>query len=1104
MAKEAEEIFQETNLDQTISATILETDGKKKLTKRFHAEGCEQYSRVKYFQHNEKTLGGFDDVASMLRELEKQPRKMIVMGSVKSEFKQQETILRRSNSKTDQPATIEDKGSHLLHFDVDDYERPNNLSWDNPEELARWTWEQVCNRLPSLKMTSVFWQASSSAGVPGKDHLAKFHFWMLADRPLYTHERKFLFETVGSDKQLASIAQPNYTASPIFDGVADPLEGKSRSGVLSGNKEFLATSLIAFPSKPKKKLGKTRKTKSSQDKALLSKQTQGAGDTTAKGYKILNAACERILKKGAGNTRIFNEAQAMGGHVAAGDIALDDALQQLCAAASETGYERFSVAVKNGLETGLGRPFSKGLKAEAEQPFFPASNLDRKQAISLHAKTIEEWGRQTKAWLSKTKKEMKRQGIEKPPRVLLSGAQGIGKTAALVGREGQSGFLHSTQGLVSVMLLPDHKKVPEALEDYNSNASTGAPPAIRLLGRDRTDPDIDDQSTKMCRAFPAAKQLAAHGVSVRANLCKKCPFNDVCGYLKQEKEIERHLKTNAGLVIFATHEFAYLPLPADAEPDLIVFDERPRDFAVEESHVSLGDLAEYLIPPSKASRSGGEPRNLEIGESFFAQEKAIQPVKDALFKVARIHPQSLSLEALRAEGVSSKLLSRAIESLKDFRSQNVRREVWKTLGGNERDAVPSDLASLSSRLTSLPANAARRLQFLFECLLPEVDGPHEFSASAFKSGADRDNTNRDPGFSAVRVRKLKHGLQIPFLHLDGTADHHLARVAFGDDLECHHYPVERNAHVTQVIGCNFAKRRLVEDSANWGRLTGKLKSENLALKGYLESVLDRYPEAAVFSNKSIIQSLSISDASRTGHYGALRGRNRWEGHNTVIVVGREQPSPQDVDIKARAYAAAAGDGFSSGEYRKVPRGIRLKKGAKSIEVFVHTDPWGDRILRQIREAEIEQAIDRIRLIHNQKQKSVFLLSPVVVDVTVDSIKKWGDFKKGGTRIERAIQEHGVLFLSPTDCARDMPDIWKSRQLASLDLKHASRMSKLPCKCILHGEFDEECPLALKFRLTTDAGKSGPVKKALVFTDFTEALRTIERLAGAKPIISSGP
>lgn len=343
--------------------------------------------------------------------------------------------------------------------------------------------------------------------------------------------------------------------------------------------------------------------------------------------------------------------------------------------------------------------------------------------------------------------------------------------------------------------------------------------------------------------------------------------------------------------------------------------------------------------------------------------------------------------------------------------------------------------------------------------------------------------------------QLKHGRDVPFLYLDGTADAAIARLAFGCDLVCRRHPVERKAEVTQVLGCNFAKRRLCSETQAQQVLTKKILHENLLLKHWVEEVLERFSEAAVFGSRGIVRSLNINDPSRVGHFGALRGQNRWEDRDTVVIIGREQPSYREVEWRARAYAAAAGDAFNSGDYHKVARGIRTRGGVQSVDVMVHPDLWGDRVLRQIREAEIEQAIDRVRLIHNENPKHVYLLSPVVVDVTVDKVEAWRTFKKGGTRIEQAIEKHGVVYLSPTDCARYMPDIWSSKQLAATDLPTAKEMSKTPCRFIYEGGFDGKCPLLVEFSLKTSKGRSARKKSALVFAGEADVRTRLEALTG---------
>ncbi len=1073
---------------QPVKFTILEASRGLIQTKLFHEGGVKNSSRAKTFAHREREVSSFDDLHSLIVELSNSVRKVAVAGAVKAEFFQQNKIGRRSNSTSKGPATLEDRGCAWLNFDVDDVVRPDHLSWQDPQSLAEWTWESLCLRLPALRDVSVVWQASSSAATAGKEHLAKFHFYCLTDRTLLAHEREHLFELVGSDKSLARIAQPNYVAAPVFDGVPDLLEGLPRLGIIKNKKEKLETGSIGFPEQAKRTKKKAEKGKPSKTVPLEVTPSCAKAITSKRGEAQLSKSCAKLGSGKHGNTSIYNESQLIGGFVRVGEINEWEALERLLNAASQTGHDRYKEAVRNGLRDGLARPIAEASSAGAPVPYFPHCSIPREQAIVSHTKTIETWGREALAFLSKQGQGKPSQKQETLPRISLSGAQGIGKTAAMVGRDGKPGVLHYTGGLVSLMLLPDHTKVAEAFADYQSSAPASAPPAIALKGRNQPDPEAGDNTIKMCRVFPTARKLSELGISIRSTLCKKCPFQLDCGYMRQEADIKAHLKAQTGLVFFAPHEYGHLPLPAEGEPDFTIFDERPRDFGVEEAHVSILELTEALLPPAKSRRQ----RDVEIGDAFVSQDQAISRVKSALLAMAG-GCQGVQTWRLQEMGVTSEVLRTAIKNLEELKTGNTHWALKPLFACKGETIDEQQLGSIGSLLKSSKASLARRFQALCECLLTDMENGLGVSSAVFTHIDRLRPAQHQAGFAVVRLREQKNVSGRPFLYLDGTADADLSRLLFGSDLETHHYPVERNAEVTQILGCNFAKRRMSLSAQEKQNLTVKIRAENETLRGYVNDVIARYPNAAVFGTKDVIASLDFDRPGRAGHFGNLRGQNRWEQFDQAIVIGREQPGYLDVEKTARAYASAAGQEFLSGDYVKQRRGIRMRDGARTIDVFAHRDPWGDRILRQIREAEIEQALDRIRLIHNSEPKAVFLMSPVVANVTVDRIVEWRDFKKGGSNVEKAIAKYGLLFLSPTDCAKHMPEFWRSKQAAHTDLKRANLMSKDPCSIRLYGEFDDKSPpLGVEFWPMVQPGNRSQKRQALVFAQEQEVQEMLER------------
>jgi hypothetical protein len=143
-------------------------------------------------------------------------------------------------------------------------------------------------------------------------------------------------------------------------------------------------------------------------------------------------------------------------------------------------------------------------------------------------------------------------------------------------------------------------------------------------------------------------------------------------------------------------------------------------------------------------------------------------------------------------------------------------------------------------------------------------------------------------------------------------------------------------------------------------------------------------------------------------------------------MGREQPSAQAIEALTRPFAATDPEPFLPvGEYVMQTRGRRMRDpdAPNVAEAQVHFDPRCQAVLEQIREAEMVQAIDRVRPIFNHRK--VFVLNNLPLDLTVDHAVTWSELRPG--KFVLAFARYGVLPLSGHDLTRCFSDLWRTKK-----------------------------------------------------------------------------
>ena len=183
------------------------------------------------------------------------------------------------------------------------------------------------------------------------------------------------------------------------------------------------------------------------------------------------------------------------------------------------------------------------------------------------------------------------------------------------------------------------------------------------------------------------------------------------------------------------------------------------------------------------------------------------------------------------------------------------------------------------------------------------------------------------------------------------------------------------------------------------------------------------------------------------HFGAIRGTNEFEDHDVVIILGREQLSPRDAELVAKAiwYDAKrpirciTADKQGQVDYPKSRRPYMMRDGStQSVKVKVHPDRRVQAVVEQIREAEMLQAIDRLRLIHSPRKKTVVILCNIPLDIPVDELVTWRQLARDGRLAQalEACEKNGweALPLAPGKLSELLPELWSTEGAAEAWLR----------------------------------------------------------------------
>lgn len=958
--------------------TVLKSRGIP-LCKRFEREIKHPYpSKVKQFFADVRQATNIHELSKLLCQLEQnEPTACVIRGGLADGVDTNRPILRRlrrSNDEDVNDAPLVDVPQPWIMLDIDKLALPEGIDLvSNTEQAISF----VLQKLPAeLHKCSCHWQLSNSAGTADTNSISiHLYFWLsepiandiLKSRWALPHNNDAGTKLI--DTALFSAAQIHYVAKPIFVGRTDPFPN-SRSGFIQGEIDEAKLCL----QRPIQQISSNARLNSSVSAifpAGYEAKLQMLGDGEGcLGFNdiLIRATAAYVYAHGAKRTLASKEAlkadlRSRIGEADQSDHSLNEITRYLSDAylddCIDSGIDKFGGNDRN------------------IPPHWDKPLLTLEEGQDALNKTVAEFGEVAKAYLEDPLMN------ERPVHVIQATA-GLGKTRAVIKDLLNYNLLE--KGDV-YYFVPNHKLSQELLADLNETLSldikdadgTGAvfERARIIYGRG----GIPNGGEDYCKKNDIAKVVSELGLNVMTTLCKsgntKCEFYDECLYIAQfddPNEIPREMIPVLSEVKVMTHDHLFLRAKDRfMKPSLTVIDESFVKSASTKQSLNITELTR-LGKQHKIARMVGE---------FASEDKA-----HLLYHLRSAYSaDEIADEAAAIEAEYDKVISVLNPSLPYAQQSKALKNAQK------KTFIPALLSTLADEL---------RL------------------TSRSESNAITWDESR---VHILRRKDIFTDILSPILIIDADADEVILK-KFLPESKITSIDVERQAEVFQFYDRTFSKTAVNDENTD-------LKIADI--KNFIAKVADNTPTLVVCSRKVRLLITGESATSEHGeyagatvvHFNSIRGLNTFSEYENVIIIGREQPSSTDVEANARGIfwddeeaiktlTEKSGSRPFSNDSR---RGYRLASGDyDSTTVQLHPDHRVQAIMEQIRETESTQAIDRLRLLRphkDNKQRRVFILSSVPLDITVDHLLSWDALQRSLALMEEA---DGFLPLNKTHLA----------------------------------------------------------------------------------------
>jgi len=226
---------------------------------------------------------------------------------------------------------------------------------------------------------------------------------------------------------------------------------------------------------------------------------------------------------------------------------------------------------------------------------------------------------------------------------------------------------------------------------------------------------------------------------------------------------------------------------------------------------------------------------------------------------------------------------------------------------------------------------------------------------------------------------------IPTLLLDASANKDIVEAAFSKSFKFESIRVEyqSNVKVTQFENKVFSKKQLNSDphSLNNAKEFIKRKANDKSFGLITYKSLENHDNFA----ENLSNELG---ADNWGYFGSIRGIDSFSDCDSLFVLGRQLIPPHILEVKFRQLYGGICETDYIPDFIQIPtqKVFRMEGGKhREIKSMDYDDKRMVALNNHFNRAESYQAANRLRLIHGDKIKNLYILSNDVLDMTVTEL-----------------------------------------------------------------------------------------------------------------------